>query len=123
MRRSRLRLAFQFREERQRLDGRHAIDIDRGQPRPEPVVWRGRLEEPELALGLGRRAGDRRSAAAHQLVALERAENLASPLDNRAWKAGQPRDLDSLAAVRAAGHDLPEKDDVVLPLAGRDVVV
>ena len=36
---------------------------------------------------------------------------------------GQPRHLDAVAAVRPPRHDLAQEDDVVLPLAGRDVRV
>ena len=61
-----------------------------------------RLEQPELLLRLARRAADRRPAAARQLVALERRENLARALDDRRRQAGEPRHLDAVAAVRSA---------------------
>ena len=40
-----------------------------------------------------------------------------------ARQSGEPRDLDAVAAIRAARHDLAQEDDVVLPLARRDVEV
>ena len=38
-------------------------------------------------------------------------------------QAGEPRDLDAVAAIGAARHDLAQEDDVVLPLARGDVEV
>ena len=67
----------------QRFDRRHPVDVERG----EPLAQRRssgcrRLKQPELPLRLGRRAADRRPAAARQLVALERRQNLARAIDD-----------------------------------------
>ena len=89
----------------------------------QPIVGGRRLEQPELLLRLRRRAADRRPAAARQLVALERGENLAGALDDRPRQAREARHLDAVAAIGSPGHDLAQEDDVVLPLARRDVEV
>ena len=41
----------------------------------------------------------------------------------RRGRPGEPRHLDAVAAIGAARHDLPQEDDVVVPLARRHVEV
>ena len=43
--------------------------------------------------------------------------------DHRGRQTGQPRDLDAVAAIGSAGENLVQEDDVVFPLARRDVEV
>ena len=113
--------------QRQRFDRRHAVDVERrgacsrssivrqAPAAPERVrSWRCGSVGVPLTDGRPPRVSSSRSSAV---------ENLARAFDDRRGQAGQARHLDAVAPIRAAGHDLPEKDDVVLPLARGDVIV
>src|SRR6266566_2798466 len=80
--RRRLCLFLELGQRSERLERREAIDIDRRQLLPERIGGR-RLKKSELPLRLGWRSTDRRAAAARQLVALERRQDLARPIDHR----------------------------------------
>ena len=104
-----------------------AASADRRPPLQASHEWIGLgagLKKPEL-LGRGSRWRRPRASAGRRakLVALEAAENLARARDDAGGKASQPRDLDAVAAIGAPGHDLPQEDDVVLPLTCGDVRV
>ena len=55
--------------------------------------------------------------------ALELGQECPRAHDHRGRKPRQPRDLDAVAAIRPAWTDLVEEDDLVVPLAHRDVKV
>src|SRR5205823_13794108 len=112
-----LELSFQFGEQFQRVERRHPIDVDRGELFAERIVvgGGGRLKQRQLPLRIRRRAAHRRPAAARELVALERAEDLARAIDHGLRQAREPRHLDPVAAIGAAGNDLAQEDDLVLP--------
>jgi hypothetical protein len=76
-----------------------------------------------LLLRVGCRPAHGRTAAAGQLVAFERRENLAGPFDHRQRQAGEARDLNPETAIGTAGHDFAQKDDVVFPLSCSHVIV
>src|SRR4051812_28050103 len=80
---SRSQLLLQFGDQRQRRHRRHVIDLDGGELLPQRVVVRRRLEQRELTLRIGAGAADRRPAAARELVAFERGEDLARAVDDR----------------------------------------
>src|SRR5262245_47026697 len=91
-------------------------------------LWRRdrlRGEEPELRCRCrgpcARR--ERGPATAKELILLEAAENLPRARHDLGREAGEPRDLDAVAPIRAARDDLPQEHDVVLELARRDVRV
>src|SRR5262245_35257202 len=58
-----------------------------------------------------------------EVVRFELGEDLSGPLHHLTGDAGQPRDMDAVALVRAAGGDLVQEDYIILPLANQDVVV
>src|SRR5215471_9642194 len=97
---SSLRLTLQFGEEGQGLERSQTIRIDRGDSLAKPVVSR-RLKQTELLLRLRRRSGERRTAAARQLVPLECRQDLARAVDDGAWQARKAGDLNAVAAVGA----------------------
>src|SRR5262245_60926663 len=76
-----------------------------------------------LRLAGRRRASQRRLAAARQLILLERSENVARARNHRRRQPREPRHLDAVAAIRSAGENLVQEDDVVLPLPRRDVII
>ena len=55
--------------------------------------------------------------------AFQLGQHFAGPLQHLAGHAGQPGDVDAVALVGAAGGDLVQEDDLVLPLADQHVVV
>ena len=117
---SRLRSASSVRAS----SGVRRFDVQLPQPRGQPVLGcRGRREQAQLLHRLAPRAGHRRPSAARQLVLLEAVENLARARDHAGRQARQARDLDAVAAIRSAGHDLAQEHDLVVVLAGRHVVV
>ena len=94
----------------ERLERRGAVDIDRGEPRERP------------ATAAPRSAAARAAASSEPSVraALELAHDLARARDHRARQAGEPRDVDAVALVRAARHDAAQEHDLALVLAHRD---
>ena len=98
-----------LRQQRQRLQGRHVVRVGDRAARASFSgcgIRRRHLKQPQLLLRLRRRAADRRPAAARQLVVLERFENRPRARDDRCGHAREPGDLDAIAAIRSAGHDL-----------------
>ena len=81
------------------------------------------MKQSELPLRFGGRAADGWAPAASELVVLERVENGARARNHRRGHAGEPRHLNAVAAIGSARHDLVQEDDLVLPLARRDVRV
>ena len=84
----------------------------------------GRLEQAELLLARGcrcRSATGGRRATARRARARSRISRARDDDDGR--QAGEPRDLDAVAAIGATRHDLAQEHDVVLPLAHDDVEV
>src|SRR5262249_33678329 len=77
----------------------------------------------ELALRAAGSTAHRGPASTGQFVALEPSQNLPRAIDNRARQSGQPRHLYAVTPVRAAGDNLAEEDDVVLPFACGNVKV
>mgnify|MGYP003694345619 CR=1 FL=1 len=77
-----------------------------------PSCWR----RSPLPLSDGRPPRDK-------LVALQPVEDLAGANDDGRREAGEPGDLDAVAAIGAARYDLPQEDDVVLPFADDDMEV
>ena len=57
------------------------------------------------------------------MLLFEELEDLAGSIQNRGGHAGQPGDVDAVALVGAAGHDLVEEDDLALAFPDRDVGV
>ena len=115
---------FSAGEQGQRLERRHAIDVDgrdaAGAGR-RPALRR--LKETELLPRVGSCAADRGPSAARELVVLERRQDFARAVGDRPRQAGQPGHLNAVAAIGSSRHDLVQEDDVVLPLARRDVKV
>ena len=94
----------------QRLERRHAIDVERARCVASDRRWRrGAASSDSCA----RRARACRSA-------LELRHDLARTRDHLLRQAGEPRDVDAVALVRAAGDDAAEEHDLVLVLAHRD---
>jgi hypothetical protein len=114
----------ELREEHQRLQRRQLIDVHRCKLLTNWIGLRAGLKQAELLRRSRRwRARQRRPAAARQLVMLEAGKDVPRAIDHLTGKAREPRDLNAVAAIRAARHDLPQEDDVVLPLARRDMSV
>ena len=123
---------LQLRQQLERLP-RRGVDPTSSVAQPRAAISCSRGSAARLAAaGEQRRAAatpavadarQRRPAAARQLVALEAGQDLLGAGDHRGRQAGQPRHLDAVAAVGAAGDDLAQEDDVVLPLARGDVRV
>ena len=111
---------LQLREQRQRFHRRHVIDVERrellAQPRRRRAgawnspSWRCGSDGVPLTDGRPPRVSSSRSSAPR----ISRAR-----VDDRRRQPGEPRDLDAVAAIGSAGHDLAQEDDVVLPLARR----
>ena len=66
---------------------------------------------PRLALD-----GDLGPAVAVQVLGFELGQDLLGPLVHGPRHAGQPGDVNAVALVGRAGHDLVQEHDVVLPL-------
>src|SRR5262249_45760068 len=86
----------------QRFERRHAIDVRGREPLAKFVVLRGRLKQSQLLLRVGARPADRRPAAAGELVALERVQDLARSCDDARRQACKARDLDAVTPIGSA---------------------
>src|SRR4051794_28950674 len=71
-----------------------------------------------------RSGGGRGSGAGVGAVLLfEEREDLAGAVEDRGGHPREARDVDAVALVGAAGHDLVQEDDLAFALADRDVRV
>ena len=67
--------------------------------------------------------GEGRLAVGVEFGLFEVREDFLRPGDDRVGESGEARDLDPVALVRAAGHDFPQEDDLVVPFADGDIEV
>ena len=68
-------------------------------------------------------ARDPRAAVGVEVFVLQLGEDFLGPFDHFARHAGQPGDVDAVALVGGTGHDLVQKDHLVLPFAHGHVQV
>ncbi len=50
-------------------------------------------------------------------------ENFLRPVENFLWQTRQPRDLNTVAFVRAARDDFAQENDLIVPLADCDIEI
>ena len=77
---------LQLRQQREGLEWRHAIEVDRRELLAQSILSGDGAERAPLTLRIVRRAADRGPAAAGQLVALEGAQDLAGTVDDGAGR-------------------------------------
>ena len=117
--------SLQLGEQRQRLERREVVDVERraaaGAARSSSAD--GAWNRPSCCCALGAAPlsdgrPPRDSSSRSRPVRISRARATTA-----GGRPGEPRDLDAVAAIGAARHDLAQEDDVVLPLADDDVEV
>src|SRR6267142_1326869 len=113
-RRMRMCLLLPFREDVQRLERCEVGQIETRQLRQQRIGRRG-SEETEL---------DGVAGVGPQLTGLlELGQEGLGPRDYRSRQPREPRDLDAVAPIGAAGLHLVEEHDFVVPFADREVEV
>ena len=121
----------QPRQQRQRLERRGALRIERAQRRRAPPARAGRAAARRPRTSASWPAG---SPAPRRAPAAARPCSSSSPpsrlrrispraLDHGGRQARQPRHLDAVGAARRARHQPPQEDHVLAPLAHREVGV
>src|SRR5581483_1551537 len=114
-----LQSRLQLRQFIQCLQRRQRVELQRAH-RIQHILLSG-IEQRELPRGprsIRPRLFDHRP-----LLPLERRENLACTLDDRLRDTRQLRDLNAVALVRRTGDDLPQEDDLLVPLLHGDIEV